>query len=635
MADDNVVSSLESVENNIDGSAGSGGPRSMSLRTWRRSWRARVVNNVEQLMLLMPLLLGVVGLAFDFANLLDFFVLSQSKAQPDFFWVFWAACLAFSFATVLLVFFIFLAIHVHESVDMENWFHARGRQAKVLICAVAFHYPACEILISNAFDLEIFNCPLSVLAIRRMRALGALAVLLDNVPKLVALVCIKADTGSLTWMGFGSLALAVLDIIGTLAASGMFWILTSEIERSRLRQRQLGRYRDGHKLFKLMAIPFAIGVGGLVAQMYSIRSFAMPVTSTTTSTTLGVSPTTLGPSALPTVPPPGPTLRPSSCWKSYLGNDSRRRFHHSPQDQDTVDYLNGHYTSYEKDHKIASGKLGVYIKWTTGLAEINRCGGLDTCRDGKANCILSTRLYNHRIELKGNSTCSQITTDDSLPSGFVIDSEKAESRYIRCGYIFDAGAEKRLNRGCGDAADPQTRGQECTSRTSSFFNLCSGKTCTDADPEVRDRANCETMQRRFPTFTFETPCFYKDIRTLVKKRIQNQALTPGDNTAWADSCKTGQFSKGNCKNRFATQNEVVMDSTVIREELGAEDNPIRAFVYKPGRCAEAKALRQSFSHFGTHMATIPLVRMNTGADVVTEQLFELDASCEPPAIVEI
>jgi len=380
-------------------------------------------------------------------------------------------------------------------------------------------------------------------------------------------------------------------------------------------------------LYKLMSIPFAIGLLGLGLEVCLVRFLEVPASVTASTTTLVL--TTSLPSP-PVSPTPAPVHR--GCPKKEHGskgygasapiNDPLA----DPNADTAVNYLNYWYKCFNNTACKApweAGTLGVYIKLLDSFENLPMCDS--KCHEGKADCILSSvALYNHRMGLNGSSTCARISGDHDPPAGFVIDSNTAQ-KYIRCAYIFGAGPENRLYRGCGDAAKSTSCDQGCA-----FADICpsTGRKCVSDDVEVRNNADCTYMKRPFPNTTTESPCYYTGaaftkgsenrIKEMVHTRLKHQNSIPGDNTDPSDLCSK-------CQNRLAAQTEIVMDWHRIRDDFqNKRPGVIRAFVYKATHRRLAIDLRAAFAKkYGQQMEDIPLVFMDTSVDVVSEDPFKV------------
>lgn len=196
--------------------------------------------------------------------------------------------------------------------------------------------------------------------------------------------------------------------------------------------------------------------------------------------------------------------------------------------------------------------IGVVIHM--GLYEFYCKKVLNTsCYEGKADCMCSTSVYNHRMSLTDSNS---FAAGLERRTGMVFNTSLVQSKLAKCAYQFDGASDRRYNHGCGGlpAGDHTT----CEDKLSSFYNL---------DPvtmqEVTDESFLVTEKYcpnhpEAPKVPEDDQCYWKgpgfypphehpdELRKMIDQRLENQ--------------------KGS-KELMQTWNEVVLDVELIHEEL--------------------------------------------------------------------
>jgi hypothetical protein len=382
-----------------------------------------------------------------------------------------------------------------------------------------------------------------------------------------------------------------------------------------------------------------------------------------------------GDSAAPTPapPPPGPPV-----WKWTKGNPKCKfddpTGNSCTQVGDKQEMAQSLTNSFQAfDPAKPDGKeLGVYMTMQTNDLHIY-CEG--KCYKGHADCILSVAIYNSHMMLDGDQQGAHLNSFAGMTAGYVLNTDKVESRYAKCAYMFDGAINSKLYWGCGNAAEG---GADCDNPKSAFHNMCKGpdgkpRTCTADDVEVRPRNDCTIVSnksnpyyRPFPVRTDDTPCFWtgpafrfpdytkaaedNQIKQMVINRINNENPSPGDCSDVTDQCKdpkTGAYyppigpagfcckpykdgkpqpgceagehkiHQTNC-NRMAKWNEIAIDLRPMKEDLERDPNGvIVAFVYSDasGKIV-AEKLRQEFKDKYGGPGDVPLIFLDLNQNVI-------------------
>jgi hypothetical protein len=254
------------------------------------------------------------------------------------------------------------------------------------------------------------------------------------------------------------------------------------------------------------------------------------------------------------------------------------------------------------------------------------------CHAGQADCRLSTSIYGHDWTLEEHSMMIWPALQRNV--GFVLNQELVETRWAKCGYLWDGATQSKIFHGCGKGG-----AGDCDDPHSAFGNTCaSGKPCTWDDPEVKGGA-CKEYggESEKPTTHAGYQCFYpapaihfsgtkpqakwsapsssgSKLREMIKDRIQFdgpecRAMGPG---AW-DNCwkKYGDAESVNLRK----YNEIVVDELLFMADVA--DDPgkaVTAFVYclKGGDQAlkQATAMRDEYCAYNKMTDLVPVVAIN-------------------------
>jgi len=282
---------------------------------------------------------------------------------------------------------------------------------------------------------------------------------------------------------------------------------------------------------------------------------------------------------------------------------------------DVAAYLNQLYTGF--DEKNDSSPVGIVLRTTKEWKFYCEGFANDTgCFNGRAECITSASIFNHRVMVKEDGTPAVGLQRDT---GIVFNTSMIEEKLGRCTYQYDGGSLGRYNRGCGMMAH---NGEgACDDKASPWYDLdpATGKPVTDDCHAVMgDYCQNRIDNGKEPLGPGDAPCFWRgpaftttpgavvpsETHQMLRQRMRNQAAGTSDLlTTWDEVVIDSRL----------LYEQLVRDPTVIVPAIIYQWSPDHAHTLIAKTAAEgiAKAMQKEFNM----PWTVPLVGVDTTANV--------------------
>lgn len=241
------------------------------------------------------------------------------------------------------------------------------------------------------------------------------------------------------------------------------------------------------------------------------------------------------------------------------------------------------------------------------------------CYQGHSDCLVSTSVYNHMLQLKDNHP--RITMGKA--SGILFNSTGVHNTFGKCSYMFDGATFNRINGGCGCGAGGAA---DCKDPMSAYYNK---------DPHTKENATgtsqgvehcyCEEKADHLEpwpiTLPSQTQCFWKgpafyppdgkspdQTRNMIKQRLSD-TVTKGYPV---DYCGGGQELD-------PCWNEVLLDGSIVLDAVQTDPaTAIAGVVYIKGNAggkSDAQKLAKAYKENFNMAWDVPIIAVDSNMDV--------------------
>jgi hypothetical protein len=292
-------------------------------------------------------------------------------------------------------------------------------------------------------------------------------------------------------------------------------------------------------------------------------------------------------------------------------------------------------TADELQNEYVNGKIGNVIWFpdfpTKTLAENLKCTP-DTQSEcvGKidfADCAMEASVFNKFMNVDEDNLFLPV---HEHKVGYVFNTTVVATELSRCSYMWTAGVQGRVNRGCGNGAPGSD--EPCTDPFSAYNNKCpsTGKTCNADSSEVKSEI-CKDMggptNRPFP----DTP---QDIQCVIPGPAMNFTTVPSKfvplhkNDGNLETMVAERKKKSTAALR-SEENFVVIDEELLWEKLKSNPKTVLAIIHAIGIESpdifekQAIDLQTDFckNFDDSKKDCVPLVQFNPTVDVTKERVY--------------